>query len=59
MLATGMLVNVGNSSISFVGVEVKNLEYFANIFPFKQVDLDEGLKYLGLFLKPNTYTKQW
>jgi hypothetical protein len=52
-----MMVNLGKSIIFFVGIEVENVESIKNIFPFKHIEFEEGLKYLGFFLKYNAYFK--
>jgi hypothetical protein len=51
-----MVINIDKSMISLWGIsEEKN--YFAHLFPFQMTELEQGLKYLGFFLKPNQYKK--
>ena len=55
--ATGMEINVGKSSLSTRLLD--NIERLAifGLFPYKLEEFDAGLKYLGFFLKPNSYQK--
>jgi hypothetical protein len=40
-----------------VGLEENELNLIKKALPFKFQLLDEGFKYLGFFLKPNSYLK--
>ena len=33
-------------------------EQISQLFPYKMTELDDGLKYLGYYLKPNCYMKE-
>jgi hypothetical protein len=60
--ATGMKINLEKSTLSLWGIPEQEMNYFSQILPFKLIDLDMGLKYLGFHLKPNMYKKndwQW
>jgi hypothetical protein len=56
--ATRMNVNLGKSTISCYRIDEEDRDYFLNLFPYKRVDMDEELKFLGFYLKPNCYLKQ-
>jgi len=45
------------SSISSSEVNEDNIRNFLQLFPFQQIDLQYGFKYLGFHLKPNDYVK--
>ena len=45
------------SSISLDRVEEEDIRTILKIFPFSQVDFQEGVKYLCFLLKPNDYRK--
>ena len=54
--ATGMTINEGESTILGEGL-IEEVELISNLFPFKWISFDEGLKYLGFRLEPNTCYK--
>lgn len=39
--------------ISLIDFGEEQIDLYNVLFPFKKVELDEGLKYLGLMLEPN------
>lgn len=49
----GMQINEKKSTISFCGLEEQEVRFIFFKFPFQARDLDEGLKYVGFFQKPN------
>jgi hypothetical protein len=53
-----MVVNLGESIVSFMGVNVEEKVQFMQMFTFIEVDLQSCLKHLGLYLKPNDNTKR-
>ena len=56
--ATGMEINEGKSTFTTHHMEDVEVGYATTCFPFVRVTLDDGLKYLGFFLKPNKYLKK-
>jgi hypothetical protein len=46
-----MKVNLGKSTFHHLGIQGDLLEKFKEVFSFKFVDLAEGFRYLGYFLK--------
>ena len=55
--ATGMQINSSKSTLLTHLMEPKEVLIYKALFPFAENPLDEGLKYLGFHLKPNSYTK--
>jgi len=55
--ATGMTNNVYKSKISFYRMEKEVEIFFKIVFPYKTLDFQEGIKYLGFHLKPNDHRK--
>jgi len=53
----GMLVNVEKSTISCSNLSEQETQRILFRLPYRILELDEGLKYLGFFLKPNYYLK--
>jgi hypothetical protein len=53
--ATGMLVNLTKSTFHHSGIQGEVLENFKEVFPYNFVDLSEGFRYLGYFLKSRKY----
>ena len=53
----GMVVNIEKSTISCSNLSEQETHRIALCFPFRMMDLDAGIKYLGFFLKPNSYLK--
>lgn len=56
-IATGMMINFQKSSASFFRLEDTDLRYMMGYFPIQAVEISEGIKYLGFFIKPNGYRK--
>jgi len=56
-VAAGMMVNVGKSTISCSNLTEEEIQRITNRLPYRTYDLDDGLKYLGFLLKPNSYLK--
>jgi len=54
-IATSMIININKSSMYFPKNEEDINKVFIDVFSFHAFDLDEGLIYLGYFLKPNMY----
>ena len=60
--AAGMVVNIEKSTISCSKLSEQETHRIALRLPFRILDLDVGIKYLGFFFKPNSYLKaywQW
>jgi hypothetical protein len=55
--ATGMQINSSKSTLSTHFMDPEEVLIFKALFPFAKKPIDEGLKYLGFHLKPNSYTK--
>ena len=55
--ATGMEINERKSTVTTHLLTLDETQAFARVFPFIQIDIDVGLKYLGFSLKPNDYRK--
>jgi hypothetical protein len=53
--AIGMKMNLEKSTLTLWGTHEHEMNYISQIFPFKLIDLDMGLKYLGFLLKPKMY----
>jgi len=53
--ATGMMINERNSTLSFQNLEKEKVEIYKNLFPFEARNFEDGLKYFGFHLKPNSY----
>jgi hypothetical protein len=56
--ATGMQVNERKSTLSINIISGEELDFLRHIFPLLVKELEKGLKYLGLNLKPNDYRKE-
>lgn len=56
--ATGMLINSSKSTLSTHLMDPKEINCYKGLFPFVEKPLEEGLKYLGFHLKPNSTLKQ-
>ena len=56
-IATGMMINLQKSSVSFFRLKDTDLRYMTGFFPIQAVEISEGIKYLGFFIKPNGYRK--
>jgi hypothetical protein len=53
-----MLINYVKSIISFWGIPNEEKRFYAQQFPYQQVDLQNGLKNLGFIIKPNDYSNK-
>ena len=53
-----MVVNDKKYIISTQNLEGHELDNLMNVFPFQLLELDPGLKYLGIHSKPNCYKKE-
>ena len=53
-----MEINENKSTITTHLLEDDEVGHATICFPFLRVTLDDGLKYLGFFLKPNNYLKK-
>ena len=56
-VAAGMVVNIDKSTITCSNLTEKEIQRLANRLPYRTLDIDDGLKYLGFYLKPNAYLK--
>lgn len=54
---TGMVINLQKLAASFFHIEDTYLRYMTGFFPIQALEISEGIKYLGFFLKPNDYRK--
>jgi hypothetical protein len=52
-IATGMMVYIAKSTISFAGIHDEDVNVFLELFPYQRVELQDGLKYLRFFIKRN------
>jgi hypothetical protein len=52
-----MEVNERKSFHFKMNLEDAYLQHYCSIFPFEVKDLDYGIKYMGFYLKPNSYKK--
>jgi hypothetical protein len=43
--ATGMKINLGKSTVSYMGVSEEDMRYFSQMFPYKKVNLQNGLNF--------------
>jgi hypothetical protein len=50
-----MLVNMTKSTFHYLGLQGEDLEIFKVAFPYNFVELSEGFRYLGYFLKTGNY----
>ena len=53
--ASGLLINPLKSTFHFSILSKEELSSLSSLFPFKFMDLLEGFKYLGFFLKTTIY----
>eukprot|EP00253_Pinus_taeda_P031126 PITA_31126 len=58
MKATGMQINSGKSQVCVAGYNRRECTRMSNLFPFQIQPLDSPFKYLGFWLKPDTYKKE-
>ena len=54
-IAYGMEINEEKSSINLANLSVEAYRFLEGFFHFPCKALDDGVKYLGFFLKPNGY----
>ena len=54
---TGMMINASKSCLVINMVQEEDLQYMIDKFPFQSHNFDDGIKYLGFYLKPNDYKK--
>jgi hypothetical protein len=52
-----MLINNQKYTLSATGMEEAELAIYKSLFPYPILDFNEGIKYLGFYLKPNCYIK--
>ena len=57
--ATGMEINERKSRLTTHRLDATEVGHATHCFPFIWATLEDGLKYLGFFLKPNKYLKKW
>ena len=50
-----MTINDRKSILSFMHMDQENIEWITTQFSFVVVELQDGLKYMGFFLKHNDY----
>ena len=55
--ASGLIINEDKSSITWENLEDGEKRYIVARLNFQCREVDEGLKYLGFYLKPNDYRK--
>ena len=55
---TGMDINETKYTFTTHRLDVVEVGNTAHCFPFIRVPLEDGLKYLGFYLKPNNYLKK-
>lgn len=53
--ATGMKTNQEKTTLTVAACSPNESTYVEQRFPFRKLDIKEGLKYLGFRLKPNNY----
>ena len=51
----GMVVNNDKYTITFSLLDAREIGWCSSLFPFKPLQIEDGLKYLGFYLKPNAY----
>jgi hypothetical protein len=52
-----MMINLDKYLLCFNKVEIILKEEQLETFQFQEIDFNEGFKYLGFWLKPNSYKK--
>jgi len=55
--ATGMEINMEKSMMTVWGIFEQEKNHIAQLSPFKMTNLEQNMKYIGFFLKPNEYKK--
>ena len=56
--ATCMDINVGKSTVIPYLLSREEERVLSELFPFHTIAFEEGIHYLGLFIKPNDYLKR-
>jgi hypothetical protein len=54
-IAISMTINMKTSSICFNGMEENHIKRVLQFFPYNVYGIQDGLKFLGFFIKPNDY----
>jgi hypothetical protein len=54
-----MKITLGISIVSFLRVDDDHIRFISQLFPFQQINLQNGLKYLGFNIKPNEYDRRY
>lgn len=54
---TSMVINLAKSSLTCSNIEAVEIDYFSSKFSCPILDINEGLKYLCFYFKPNDYRK--
>jgi len=49
------MINLQKSTFHYYGVQHEVLDSFKDIYPYNFVEISEGFRYLGYFLKSNNY----
>ena len=52
-----MVINAHKSYLTLFLLKDNEAQRYTTLFPFETKLLDDGLKYLGFYLKPNGYKK--
>jgi hypothetical protein len=55
-LASGMQINNENSVVLTISLEVEMIRHLMEYMQFERKSIDDGLKYLGFDLQPNSYS---
>lgn len=50
-----MKINEQTSYFSYLRDKEDTIDQVVSLFPFNMVGIDEGIKYLSFYLKPNSY----
>jgi hypothetical protein len=53
--ASGLKINWTKSTFHYARLQEQSLELFKELFPYNFVDLSEGFKYLGYYIKVDSY----
>ena len=53
--ANEILINIDKSSTSFNNLEEAIITFYRSLFHYIMKELDQVMKYLGFYLKPNKY----
>jgi hypothetical protein len=55
--ATGIKINIGESTIYFMKVSEEDIDSYIQMFHYRIIDLQNHFKYLGFHIKPNNWLK--